>query len=304
VTQPAGLRRRDLHPGPVIDGRRAQGPTGRWWRRVERLLVSRGEREEAEVERLLWQQPAPTRPNLAAVVSPKGGVGKTTSTFVIGGLLADRLRLRVVAVDANPDFGTLASLAPERLRSPLSLADLLADLERLHTAAQLRAYVSALPTGLHLLGAPSDAAVMAGLGPEAYGELVALLGSFYDLVLLDLGTGVASELAQFAIRRADQVVLVTTPEWVTSSVVLAAFEHLEHERTTVACNKFYARGSADLAELERLLRERRLHHSIAIPHDEQLAGMLDTATYQLDALERPSRMAIKRLGLQVAQQLI
>jgi MinD-like ATPase involved in chromosome partitioning or flagellar assembly len=237
------------------------------------------------------------------VVSPKGGVGKTTSTYVIGALLADRMRLRVVAVDGNPDFGTLASLAPDRLRSQLSLADLLSDLEQLHTAAQLRAYVSAMPTGLHLLGAPSDAGVMAELGPQAYNELVALLGTFYDLVLLDLGTGVASELAEFAIRRADQVVLVTTPEWVTSNVVLAAFEHLEHEHTTVACNKFYARGQGDLRELERRLRARRLHDSIAIPHDQQLAGMLDTATYQLDALERPTRMAIKRLGLQVAQRL-
>ena len=78
--------------------------------------------------------------------------------------------------------------------------------------------------------------------------------------------------------------------------MLAALEHLEHEHTTVACNKFYARGPGDLTELERRLRERRLHRSVGIPYDEQLAGMLDTATYQLDALERPTRMAIKRSG--------
>ena len=303
MTQPTDIRRSALYPGPVIDGRPVQGAPGRWWRRLERLLVSKGEREEAELERLLGQQPGVSRPNVAAVVSPKGGVGKTTATFVVGSVLADRLRLGVVAVDANPDFGTLAALAPERLRSPRSLADVLTDLEGIETAVQLRGYVSPMPSGLHLLGAPRDATVMAGLGPEAYGELLTLLGTFYDLILLDLGTGVASPLAQFAIGRADQVVLVSTPEWVTSSVVLAAFEHLEHERTTVACNKFYARRPADLAELERRLRERRLHHSIAIPHDDQLAAMLDSATYQLDALERPSRMAIKRLGLQVAQQL-
>jgi MinD-like ATPase involved in chromosome partitioning or flagellar assembly len=163
--------------------------------------------------------------------------------------------------------------------------------------------VSALPSGLHLLGAPADAEVMARLGPDAYGELLALLGTFYELVLLDLGTGVAGRLAQFAIGRADQVVLVTTPEWVTSAAVIAALEHVEHERTTVACNKFYARRPADLRELERRLRERRLHRSVAIPHDDQLATMLDTATYELGALERTSRMAIKRLGLAVAEQL-
>ena len=297
------LVRELFRDGPLVDGRPAGKPTARWRRRLQRLLVSSGEREEAELEGVLGQQPPVGRPNDAAVISPKGGVGKTTTAFVIGNLLADRLRLRVVAVDANPDFGTLAALAPDRLRSERSLADLLTDIERIETAAQLRSYVSALPSGLHLLGAPADAEVMARLGPEAYGELLALLGTFYELVLLDLGTGVAGRLAQFAIARADQVVLVTTPEWVTSAAVLAALEHLEHERTTVACNKFHARGPGDVRELERRLRERRLHRSVAIPYDDQLAAMLDTATYELDALERTSRMAIKRLGLAVAEQL-
>jgi len=298
------LAREPFPDGPLVDGRPADRAPARWRRRVQRLLVSKGERDEAELERLLGQPPAVSRPNVAAVISPKGGVGKTTSAFVIGSLLADRLRLRVIAVDANPDFGTLAALAPARLRCERSLADLLTDIERIETAAQLRSYVSALPSGLHVLGAPADAAVMAGLGPDAYGELLALLATFYELVLLDLGTGVAGRLAQFAIGRADQVVLVTTPEWVTSSAVLAALEHLEHERTTVACNKFYARGPADLRELERRLRERRLHRNVAIPYDDQLAAMLDTGSYQLDALKRTSRMAIKRLGLAVAEQLV
>jgi MinD-like ATPase involved in chromosome partitioning or flagellar assembly len=297
------LVREPFRDGPLVDGRPAGKPPARWRRRVRRLLVSRGEREEAELERLLGQQPAVSRPNVAAVISPKGGVGKTTSAFAIGNLVADRLRLRVVAVDANPDFGTLAALAPDRLRSERSLADLLTDIERIETAAQLRSYVSALPSGLHLLGARDDADVMGVLGPEAYGELLALLGTVYELVLLDLGTGVAGRLAQFAIARADQVVLVTTPEWVTSAAVLAALEHLEHDRTTVACNKFYARGPGDVRDLERRLRERRLHRSIAIPYDDQLAAMLESGTYELDALGRTSRMAIKRLGLAVAEQL-
>jgi len=303
VNQSAELRRREVYPGPIVDGQRADAAPARWRRRAERLLVSKGEREEAQLEALLGQQPAVSRANVVAVISPKGGVGKTTSTFVIGSLLADRLRLRVVAIDANPDFGTLAALAPDRLRCQRSLADLLTDIESIHTAADLRRYISALPSGLHLLGAPEDATVMAGLGPDAYGELLALLGTFYELVLLDLGTGVTGQLAQFAIGRADQVVLVTTPEWVTSTAVLSALEHLEHDRTTVVANKFHSRRTPDVHELERRLRERRLHRSVAIPDDEQLAAMLDTATYQLDALERPSRMAIKRLGLAVSEQL-
>ena len=261
---------RECFRGPVVDGRPAGKPLSRWRRRVQRLLVSEGEREEAELELLLGLQPTVSRPNVAAVISPKGGVGKTTSAFVLGSLLAD----------------------------------LLADIEQVETAAELRQYVSALPSGLHVLGAPRDPRVMERLGPESCGELVALLSTFYELVILDLGTGVAGRIAQFAISRADQLVLVTTPEWISGSLVLSALQHLEHERTTVACNQFYARRRGDLAELERRLRERGLDRSVAIPHDDQLAAMLDSATYQLDALERPSRMAIKRLGLAVAEQLV
>jgi MinD-like ATPase involved in chromosome partitioning or flagellar assembly len=302
VTAKAELRRREFYPGPVIDGRPAGGRRARWRRRLRGLHTSKREREEAELERLIAAHPDVSRANVVAVLSPKGGVGKTTSAFVVGNLIADRLRLRVVAVDANPDFGTLAALAPEDVRCERSLADLLDDIERIHTAADVRRYVSALPSGLHLLAAPTDPGVMAGLGPDAYGQLLALLATFYEVVLLDLGTGVAGPLARFAVERADQIVLVTTPEWVTSSAVLGALEHLEHERATVAANKFHARGAADLRALERTLRERRLHRNVAIPHDDQLATMLDTGTYELDALGRDTRLALKRLGLAVAEQ--
>jgi hypothetical protein len=37
---------------------------------------------------------------------------------------------------------------------------------------------------------------------------------------------------------------------------------------------------------------------------EQLATMLDTGTYQLEALARTTRMGVKRLGLAVAEQLV
>ena len=252
--QPSTLQRRDVYPGALVDGRPARnGTVGRLRRQLQRLLVSQGERKEAELERRLRTLPGVTRANTVALISPKGGVGKTTSTFLVGNLLATHLKLRVIAVDANPDFGTLARLAPDERRCERSLADLLDDAERLNTAAELRAYVSRMPTGLHVLGAPRDAELTASLGPDRYGELVAFLSCFYEVVLLDLGTGVAGPLARFAIERADQVVLVTTPEWVTATVVLDALSHLQHDRTTVALNKSLLRAA------------RRARHRGALP---------------------------------------
>ena len=121
-------------------------------------------------------------------------------------------------------------------------------------------------------------------------------------MLLDLGTGVAGPLARFAIERADQVVLVTTPEWVTSTVVLEALSHLQHDHTTVAINKSHLRSAA-VDVIEDRFRAEHLHRAVTIPHDDQLATMLDSGTYALDALKRPTRRSIKRLGLAVAEQL-
>jgi MinD-like ATPase involved in chromosome partitioning or flagellar assembly len=302
---PPSLKRRELYAGPVIDGRQTRGDAlGRLRRRMDSLLVSRGEREEAEVERLLLDQPGPTRPNLIALISPKGGVGKTTSTFLTGNLLASHLKLRAIAVDANPDFGTLGRLAGEHLRSARSLAELLENTDRLSTAAELRPYVSRLPSGLHLLAAPADARLAASLGPDRYGELAAFLSCFYDVVLLDLGTGVAGPLARFAVERADQVVLVTTPEWITASVVLDALEHLQHDRTTVVVNKAKRAARTESDAVDECFRRQRLHRSVIIPYDERLALMLDSGTYALEALGRPSRLPIKQLGLAVAEQLV
>jgi MinD-like ATPase involved in chromosome partitioning or flagellar assembly len=244
-----------------------------------------------------------TRPNTIALISPKGGVGKTTATFVTGNLLASHLNLRAIAVDTNPDFGTLARLAPDDRRSERSLADLLDDADRLNTAAELTPYVSRLATGLHVLGAPHDAELTAGLGTERYGELVAFLSTFYDVVLLDLGTGVVGPLARFATERADQVVLVTTPEWITSSVVLEALAYLRHDHASVAINKSLVPARAEQL-LEDRFRAEHLHRVVTIPHDEQLAAMLDSGTYTVGALRGPTRGAVKRLGLAVAEQLL
>jgi MinD-like ATPase involved in chromosome partitioning or flagellar assembly len=222
-----------------------------------------------------------TRANTIALISPKGGVGKTTVTLVVGNLLCTHLKLRVIAVDANPGFGMLSRLAPERTRSDRTLDDLIHDADALRTAAELRPYVSRLSTGLHVLAAPRDRGTA-----HRYGDVIAFLSCFYEVVLLDLGTGLVSPLARFAMQRADQIVLVTTGEWVDATVVLGgALPDLErHDRISVVVNR--SNGG-----------------STAMPHDDHLAAMLDTGTYALEALQPRTRLAVKRLGLAVAERL-
>lgn len=231
-------------------------------------------------------------------------MGKTTVSFLVGSLLATHLQTWTIAVDTNPDYGTLGDLAPEGLRPTRSLADLLDDMDHIRTAAHLRPYIARLPTGLHVLRAPCDAELTASLSAQRYGELLAFLSTFYELVVLDCGTGVGRPLARFAVERADQVMLVSTAELLTANVVLSALNQLRHDRTTLVLNRAHPALRDNVHALENRFRRERLHRSITVPDDPQLATMLDTGTYALEALARPTRLAIKRLGLAAADQLV
>lgn len=305
ATGPRPLRRRDLLPHPVIDGRQTRDHSlARLRRRMGSLLVSGPEREEAELERRLRSLPGVTRPNVVAVVSPKGGVGKTASAFLAGNLLASHLKLRTIAVDAHPGFGTLGRCAPDSVRAESPLAELLEHADRLRTAAELRRYVARLPSGLHILAASHDVTPTADLGPDTYGELVALLSCFYETVLLDLGSGVTSPLARLALDRADQIVLVTTPEQLTATLAIHALDQLDRDRTTVVVNRTHPRMAAELRAIEECLARRDASAPVTLPDDPRLAMMLDSGTYSLEALDRRARLPVKRLGLAVAERLV
>ena len=61
-----------------------------------------------------------------AVMSPKGGVGKTTMTALLGSLLVQIRHERIVAVDTNPDYGSLGpALTPDHRVFVDDLADVL-----------------------------------------------------------------------------------------------------------------------------------------------------------------------------------
>jgi len=224
-------------------------------------------------------------------------------------LLASHVRLRTVVVDANPDHGTLGLLAPDGMRAERTLSDAIGDLDRISSAAELRPYVSVLPSGLHLMGAPADPRIMKTLTPELYGQLTAFLGRFYEVVVLDLGTGLTDPIAEFAIARADQGVVVTTPEWVTASIVLDAMRYIGGEQgndhLTVVLNKAPVRGDAgDRQRIEAEFRRQQIVRRVTVPEDLRLKTMLDSGTYTLEALRRASRVPIKELGLAVAGQLV
>jgi len=303
----AAMARSEVYSRPMVAGRPVSGTSPqRLIYSLRRRMSSELERREEELDTRLRRLVGVSRANTIAVISPKGGVGKTTTSFLIGDLLSSALKLRVVAVDANPDFGTLASLAPDEARSENSMADLLEQSPEVDSAAELRRYISHLPSGLHLLGTPAQADLMEDLTPERYRDLLQLLRRYYDVVILDLGTGITDPLAHFAIQQADQNVVVSTPDWVTSRTVLDALTYLDLDRATLVLNQAPRprRHSGSRDVIESKFARRAMSTRVTIPYDDRLRTMLDSGTYELAALDRAVRVPIKELGLTVGQWLM
>ena len=140
-----------------------------------------------------------------AMVSGKGGTGKTTLTALVGAALA-RLGRRTLLIDCDVGLRDLDLALGLSDRALMDFSDVAA---RRATLAEAAAEHPRIP-GLYLLTAPvtREAAL-----DDADG-LCALLDEVretYDLCLIDAGAGLG-ESFRLATEYADRIVVVTTPE--------------------------------------------------------------------------------------------
>ncbi|MCL1869312.1 MAG: MinD/ParA family protein [Promicromonosporaceae bacterium] len=144
------------------------------------------------------------------VMSRKGGVGKTSVTVGLGATFATLRGDRVVAVDANPDAGNLSGrIAGDCDRT---ITDLLAAADRIDSFSTMRRYTSQCPESrLEVLASNDDARITQALDRAAYRRVVGVLDHFYNLVLLDTGTGILDSANQGLLAEADELVLVLRP---------------------------------------------------------------------------------------------
>jgi MinD-like ATPase involved in chromosome partitioning or flagellar assembly len=214
-----------------------------------------------------------------AVVSPKGGVGKTTVTALLGSLLAFLRRDRVVAVETNPDWGSLGRrLVPNH---PVFIDELLAGPlnEPSISPTRLDAQLGRGPDGLMVAPAPTDPDRAANLDESAYRTLFARLSELVGTLVLDCGTGLDDAPARAALACADQLILVCDDEPDTASIVAEAATWLRHAGPplTLVVNNQRRRSRIDLGALERATD---FAHGLAIVRrDESGAGELHNSEF-------------------------
>lgn len=189
-------------------------PRSGWRRAVYRITgggVNPGESSEDMRRRHLTDRVnQPIRGDYKiAVLSLKGGVGKTTTTVSLGSTFSSLRGDHVVAIDANPDLGTLGSRIPTQTTA--TVRDLLDDRDRVHRYSDVRAFTSQAPSRLEVLASERDPHKAEAFSEEDYRGAMSLLENFYNLILTDYGTGLTHSAMRGVLHAADALVLVSSP---------------------------------------------------------------------------------------------
>ena len=144
-----------------------------------------------------------------AVLSLKGGAGKTTTAVGLGATLATLRGDRVIAIDANPDRGTLSDKV--RLETAATIRDLLNERDQVSRYADVRAFTSQAPSRLEVLASDRDPAVSVAFGADDYCDAARVLEHFYSICITDCGTGLLHSAMSGVLHLADQIILVSSP---------------------------------------------------------------------------------------------
>ena len=239
------------------------------------------------------------------VLSRKGGVGKTTISLALGSTFAMLRGDRVVAVDANPDAGNLAHrVAPPHDRT---ITDVLRDLDEITSYATLRRYTSqALESRLEVLASDDDPRIGMALDRDDYHRLVGLLDQFYNLILLDTGTGILDSANQGLLSEADQIVLVVRAGLDGGRAGALTLDWMDEHGfgdlvslTVVVVNA--QRHGAAPPDLMRRHFEKRCQRVVTVPWD----GALEQgALTDMSSLHRKTRDSLVDIAAAVADNFL
>ncbi len=239
------------------------------------------------------------------VLSRKGGVGKTTITTLLGMALADARDDRVIAVDANPDRGTLAErLSRQSGKTVRDLARTRADVVGYN---DLSAVVARDETRLDVLASDSDPRVSEAFSDRDYHDVASLAAHYYSIVLTDTGTGIVHSVMGATLELADALVIVaglSVDEARLASETLTWLEtngySAQVRNAVVVLNS--ARPGTPLVQLNELEAHfaSRVRAVVRMPYDQHIAAGSAIAFREL---QPDTRQAARELAAAIVEGL-
>ncbi|WP_433757252.1 AAA family ATPase [Nocardia sp. CA-135398] len=311
--QPAPYQPQPPHgPHPSLDDvplRRAKkSPSSGWRKAVHHVsggAINPGlSSEELRLQELVARIRQPVRGDYRiAVLSLKGGVGKTTTTMGLGSIFASIRGDRVIAVDANPDFGTLSQRVPLQTRS--TVRDLLLD-PAIQRYSDVRRHTSQGTSRLEVLASERDPAASESFNDEEYRAVARILQRFYNIILTDCGTGLMHSAMGGVLDLAHSLVLISsaaidgarsaaaTLDWLS----LHGHDHLVRNAVVVINLPREGSPNVGIQQLREyfLSRCRAVH---IIPFDSHLS---EGAEIDLHRLHKTTKRAYVELAATVADE--
>jgi MinD-like ATPase involved in chromosome partitioning or flagellar assembly len=151
--------------------------------------------------------PLPGDARFVPILTRKGGVGKTTTTTLLGMAMARVRDDRVIAIDANPDRGTLAERIQRTTRHTIrSVVNKAPSINSFTTFAD---YVSRDATRLDVLASDADPLLSEAFDEFDYNIVADITSRYYSIVLTDCGTGIVHSVMKPILQRADGLVIVS-----------------------------------------------------------------------------------------------
>ncbi|MFH8932048.1 SCO5717 family growth-regulating ATPase [Streptomyces pristinaespiralis] len=266
-----------------------------------------GKKEEAERQRKLELIRTPVLSCYRiAVISLKGGVGKTTTTTALGSTLATERQDKILAIDANPDAGTLGRRV--RRETGATIRDLVQAIPYLNSYMDIRRFTSQAPSGLEIIANDVDPAVSTTFNDEDYRRAIDVLGKQYPIILTDSGTGLLYSAMRGVLDLADQLIIISTPsvdgassasttlDWLSAH----GYAELVQRSITVISG---VRETGKMIKVDDIVQhfQTRCRGVVVVPFDEHLAA---GAEVDLDMMRPKTREAYFNLSALIAEDFV
>lgn len=238
-----------------------------------------------------------------AVLTLKGGAGKTTVTATLGQVFSSIRADGVIAVDADPDAGDLP-LRTAQHPNNLSMMEMLdTEPDDLRQHDQVQRFLSTTDTDLHVLAngwRPDGERVLV---PEDIRDVYEIASHYYSMLLWDGDKALNSPVVREMLDKSNALVLLveaSNPGAFKAGLAIDWLRNHGYEgllaRTVLVVNETTANTRLDMQALTTVLarQQLKLHH---IPFDGHLDEGLNV---DLDKLKKKTRRAFEDLAAMLA----
>jgi MinD-like ATPase involved in chromosome partitioning or flagellar assembly len=237
-------------------------------------------------------------------VNSKGGVGKTTMAVAAGNAIARERGDRVIVVDVDTDLGNLSARFHEN-GGPKANIEALAALPSAGSYQNVRVFTVQNPDRLEMLSSQNDPRSSYRLNSHDFESAMQILRAHYNVILLDCGTSITSNLFPAIAKQVNCLVVVSSNDAPGLNGADRTLAWLEAHgfsnllpRTVVVLNANSGdKPAVDMKNAEATFREK-VQEVVNIPYD---AHLHEGGIISFESMTKRTRKAVMELAGSIAQ---